>query len=303
MNKRSWAWAIGGALAVVAGFYALWYFQSPVGSGVYPGRVGGVQFLDSNTYKLPVVWVRQYPWERFPPRMAEAQLIGEGGQVVGRSVFARPEGPKVPVQSPVWVQPRAIMGAISLPFPEAGVKATAVSFIWEDGRTETYDLGPIRLEKFSDPTPALWSTNQWERWVFEPYEMEGNYLWPVGPGTLVDVISAMPGMEGTPQGLLYREGQDPDSHSMQAPYRESGAYKPLTLPMEVREYITIYLPFSDEAKARLRDTHYSARHALVYRTAEGKQVTVPATGYTFGVADQNRWRSWVPFFVYEPRQP
>lgn len=293
---------MGAALVLVAGFYALWYFQSPVGSGVYPGRVGGVMFTDSNSYELPVVWVRRFPWERFPPQMAEAQLLTENGQVVGRSVFARPVGSDIPVRGPVWVQPRAVIGELSLPFPAEGVTATQVAFIWKDGRTETYDIGPIRLEVAARPTSELFATNQWAKWMFEPHELDGSYLWPVGPGTLVDVISAMPGMEGTPPGLLYREGKNPDSHSMQALYKESGEYKPLTLPMEIHGYITIYLPYTDEAKARLRDTHYSTRHALVYRTAEGKQGTVPAWGYSYGRAAPDAWRSWVPYFIYEPRE-
>lgn len=293
---RRWLWLPLLFTGIVGTYLACWYLQSPVAAGIYPARVGGTHLAvepDEELYKLPVIWVRPHPWAATPPALARVDLLAENGPNVSISGEVQARAPFWPEPGrPVWLQKRAVLGYIAVPVAAERVTFAGVRFRWPDGQEELYANGRITFQRAVLKAGNWSAPGSMNQLALESRDLKGNYLVVEGHGTLVDVISALPGTAGE---LRYKEGLEAFGANRE-PWRE---YQPLSLPMAVDGRITIYIPAVPE---RLRDTFHSTRHGIVVQTDHGEAVVAAAT-YQWGMmADHTAWRYWTPYFLYQPAQ-
>lgn len=291
----------------VAALLAYWYLQSPIPSGLYPARLGGIiaSSEPSPVFDLPVVWVRPHPWARFPPELQRAALVGEAGNGPLKTGNWSASLQWRYSDRPAWLQPRAIMGHVSLDFPAEGLTVTGVRWQLQGEPEKLYRTGPLQLLWQSPKDQATLSASGWYNLSdttsvdlgSKEIELAGLLVFLQGHGRIVDIINSVAGSAHPIQGLLYRTGRETmlEVHRYDKP-----EYQPVRFPLEHAGDATLYIPFTPEAKERMRDTYWYLSPLIVVEGKDGRRPVVANFRESGLRTEQDRWRYWVPYFVYTP---
>lgn len=291
-------------LGLVVAYLIYWYAQSPVGSGLYPARVDGAYVTDGGAdYPLPVIWVRPHPFAERPPTLEFATLENKEGKPSIMNGEFRPILEWHERDRPLFLRERAVRGTLKLPFNPEGITVTGVHWRLMGGPDQHFANGPLELVKveppqfhvgleasggvYHYPSKALGHTG---------LDWQGRFVFLSGAANLLDVIATMPGMGRPVQGLMLKRGHNDNQFDL------SGGYQPITLPHKIEGDSILYIPLPPEAKQRLKDTYFYFRPAYVVQTPDGP-ATILNGASEYGYAARPGWRSWVPYFIYQTKNP
>ncbi len=126
---------LGLFVAVVLALFLVWWMPARVASGYAALRITGS--VASLPARLPVLWVRSWPWQTVPPSASVVFTFADGAHV---TALAKGSAPSVG-----WLSGRAVPASLTLQHPPSvqSNQIVSIEIEWPGGQT-------------SSPEPALW---------------------------------------------------------------------------------------------------------------------------------------------------